>query len=126
MSPRAAQKRTEDALAARSCRCRPWRTRSLAGAAGDYKAAGSGLRVDTAPVLPVLEPTAPLRRESPVFRVESRLVEVPVLVEAGSDRRSPALTQKDFRIYEDDAVMETAFFSEGVQGRASTSCAAWR
>ncbi|NWG14155.1 MAG: VWA domain-containing protein [Acidobacteria bacterium] len=47
----------------------------------------------------------------PVFRVESRLVEVPLIVESTSGKELPALSEKDFRIYEDDSLREISFFS---------------
>src|SRR6266516_4608251 len=50
----------------------------------------------------------------PVFKVESRFVEVPVLLESLNGKELPDLTEKNFRVYEDDALREIAFFSKDV------------
>ena len=50
----------------------------------------------------------------PTFKVESRFVEVPVLVESTDDRELPPLSAGDFRIYEDDLVREIVFFRREV------------
>jgi VWFA-related protein len=59
-----------------------------------------------------LPPPSPPRQhvEKPVFKVESRLVEVPVLLASGSGKDLPELSEKDFRIYEDDSLREITFF----------------
>src|SRR5262249_15267847 len=49
--------------------------------------------------------------KTPVFKVESRFVEVPVILESPTGRELPLLTEKDFRVYEDDSLREIAFFS---------------
>ncbi len=46
----------------------------------------------------------------PLFKVETRFVEVPVLVESLAGREIPKLTAKDFRIYENNTRREIAFF----------------
>ncbi len=71
---------------------------------------------------PLRLPALPRRPDSsaaepPVFRVEARFVEVPVLVESAGDRESPDLNEKDFRVYEDDQLREIAFFSREVGTR---------
>ncbi len=60
-----------------------------------------------------LPPDPQPRSESrrPVFRVESRLVEVPLLLESTSGKDLPILSERDFRIYEDDSLREISFFS---------------
>ncbi len=68
-------------------------------------------RVDPAPLRSALPPPQRPVQEAPVFRVESRFVEVPVLLESADGREVPPLNEKDFRIYEDDALMEIVFFS---------------
>jgi VWFA-related protein len=50
------------------------------------------------------------RTEKPVFKVESRLVEVPVLLASTSGKELPELSEKNFRIYEDDSLREITFF----------------
>ncbi len=50
----------------------------------------------------------------PVFRVETRLIEVPVLLESATKREIPPLSAKDFRIYEDEVPRDIAFFNEGL------------
>src|SRR6266516_1128443 len=50
----------------------------------------------------------------PIFKVESRFVEVPVLLESLNGKELPDLTEKNFRVYEDDALREIAFFSKDV------------
>jgi VWFA-related protein len=52
--------------------------------------------------------------KTPVFKVESRFVEVPVIVESPTGRELPLLTEKDFRVYEDDSLREIAFFSRDI------------
>jgi VWFA-related protein len=54
-------------------------------------------------------------QEKPVFRVESRFVEVPVLLESRGGQELPILEQEDFRIYEDDSLKEIIFFNRDVQ-----------
>src|SRR5262249_46508964 len=44
--------------------------------------------------------------KTPVFKVESRFVEVPVILESPTGRELPLLTEKDFRVYEDDSLRE--------------------
>ncbi len=64
----------------------------------------------------------------PVFRVESRLVEVPLLLESTSGKELPVLSEKNFRIYEDDSLREISFFSRitGSQSAADLREAATR
>jgi VWFA-related protein len=57
------------------------------------------------------------QQERPVFRVESRFVEVPVLLESREGKELPDLEQKNFRIYENDSLKEIVFFSKDVQTR---------
>jgi VWFA-related protein len=47
---------------------------------------------------------------APQFRVETRLVEVPVLIESVSGKALPPLGAKDFRAYEDDALRQIDLF----------------
>jgi len=54
-------------------------------------------------------------QESPVFKVESRFVEVPVLLESREGKELPILEQENFRIYEDDSLREIVFFNRDVQ-----------
>lgn len=51
----------------------------------------------------------------PVFKAETRFVEVPVLVETPGSDNPPQLGEKDFRVYEDEALRELVFFSRDVQ-----------
>ncbi len=51
----------------------------------------------------------------PVFKVESRFVEVPVLVESATSKDLPPLEARDFRVYEDDSLREIAFFTAKAQ-----------
>lgn len=69
--------------------------------------------LDSRPVLAAAAPPTPTGNQSktPVFKVESRFVEVPVILESPTGRELPALTEKDFRIYEDNQLREIAFFS---------------
>ena len=53
----------------------------------------------------------------PVFKVESRFVEVPVLVESATGKDLPSLGAKDFRVYEDDSLREIAFFAGQAQNQ---------
>ena len=62
-------------------------------------------------VPPPPPPRAANEAKGPVFKVESRFVEVPVVLESSSDKEIPALSEKDFRVYEDDALRDIAFFS---------------
>jgi VWFA-related protein len=69
---------------------------------------------------PMRASVAPPQRQTvagPVFKVESRFVEVPVLVEVPGRENPPSLSEKDFRIYEDDSLRDIAFFSRDVQVR---------
>ena len=73
---------------------------------------------DTQSLRPPPPPPAPgkQRAERPVYKVESRLVEVPVLLTSSSGKEVPELAEKDFRIYEDDSLRETAFFGKEADG----------
>jgi VWFA-related protein len=55
------------------------------------------------------------RQERPTFKVESRFVEVPVLIESAPGKTVPQLSEKDFRIYEDGSLREIAIFRQGVR-----------
>lgn len=66
-----------------------------------------------APAAPNVPQTA--RSTPPVFKVETRFVEVPVLVETPGTDSPPLLSEKDFRIYEDEALRELVFFSRDVE-----------
>jgi Ca-activated chloride channel family protein len=57
----------------------------------------------------------PASSKEAVFKVESRFVEVPVLLESASGKDLPLLTEKDFRIYENDSPREIAYFMRGAQ-----------
>jgi VWFA-related protein len=46
----------------------------------------------------------------PTFKVESRLVEVPVLVESAGGKQPPLFTEKDFNVFEDGSRREIAYF----------------
>ncbi len=67
--------------------------------------------------LPSPRETEPTGRAAPLFRVETRFVEIPVLVESPPGRESPELGERDFRIYEDDQLREIAFFARDVGSR---------
>jgi Ca-activated chloride channel family protein len=67
--------------------------------------------VDIRPLRVVAPPPPRNEPKGPVFKVEARFVEVPVMLESGNDRELPTLSEKDFRVYEDDALREIAFFS---------------
>lgn len=62
-------------------------------------------------------PSAPqsARSTPPVIKVETRFVEVPVLVETPGRDNPPLLSEKDFRVYENEALRELVFFSRDVQ-----------
>jgi len=81
------------------------------------------LRIPPAPVRKLEVPTAPEMiadrkiQETPLYKVETRLVEVPVLLESLGGREIPTLEQKDFRIYEDGARREIIFFSKDFDSR---------
>ncbi len=68
--------------------------------------------------LPSPSPTEQGGRAAPLFRVETRFVEIPVLVEAPPGREPPEMGERDFRIYEDDQLREIAFFSRDVGSRS--------
>lgn len=55
-------------------------------------------------------PAKPKDDKTPEFKVETRLVEVPVLIESTSSKETPLLNEKDFRIYEDDSLRNIEFF----------------
>jgi len=95
------------------------------GAAVDYQELDTASAVSELTKTPVptreLEPDAllealpaapPKPAKTPVYKVESRLVEVPVLLESTSGKELPALSQKDFRVYEDDSLREIVFFTQ--------------
>jgi Ca-activated chloride channel family protein len=52
----------------------------------------------------------------PVFKVESRFVEVPVLIESSTEEEIQKLEQRDFRVYEDEALKEIVFFKRAGDG----------
>lgn len=58
---------------------------------------------------------AAVAQQRPSFKVESRFVEVPVLMEAAAGRTLPDLLEKDFRIYEDGALREVGYFRRGIR-----------
>jgi VWFA-related protein len=60
----------------------------------------------------LLPPSAvkPKDSDAPQFKVETRLVEVPVLIESVSGKEMPPLGAKDFRAYEDDALRQIDLF----------------
>jgi VWFA-related protein len=85
----------------------------------------SSPHMDTAlQVRPMTVPNRPSRTQgqakegTPLFRVETRFVEIPVLVEAPQGRDVPELSERDFRIYEDDQLREIAFFAKDVNARS--------
>jgi Ca-activated chloride channel family protein len=53
--------------------------------------------------------------KAPVFRVESRFVEVPVVIESIGQTEVAPLLEKDFRVYEDGILREIAIFSKEAQ-----------
>ncbi|MFH1573407.1 MAG: VWA domain-containing protein [Acidobacteriota bacterium] len=57
------------------------------------------------------------RQEKPVFKVESRFVEVPVFVESLQGKEPPGLSREDFRIYENNLPKEIVFFSKDVRSQ---------
>ncbi|MFH1574750.1 MAG: VWA domain-containing protein, partial [Acidobacteriota bacterium] len=67
-----------------------------------------------------ISPDPPAERDAgqatPVFKVETRFIEVPVLVESVGGREMPLLAAKDFRIYEDGSLREIAYFKADVGG----------
>ena len=88
------------------------------------KSAMAEILATPAPTLQVPEPPpapqpAPAAQKAPrpVFKVESRFVEVPVLVEATGDKAPAPLSEKDFRLYEDDALREVVFFRRDFQAQ---------
>ncbi|HYK91654.1 MAG TPA: VWA domain-containing protein [Acidobacteriota bacterium] len=60
-------------------------------------------------------PARPKEDKKPEFKVETRLVEVPVLLESSSGKEIASLGEKDFRIYEDDSPRDIALFVRAAQ-----------
>jgi Ca-activated chloride channel homolog len=54
-------------------------------------------------------------QERAVFKVESRFVEVPVLLESAAGQNLHDLSERDFRIYEDGTLRDIAFFRRGIR-----------
>ncbi len=52
------------------------------------------------------------QQKRPVYKVEAKFVEVPVLVESTRRRELEDLKKKDFRIYENDLIKKVAFFRQ--------------
>jgi VWFA-related protein len=72
---------------------------------------------DARPLDTAQSPDAGAQSRAPVFKVEARFVEVPVLLECDASQKIPELSQKDFRIYEDDVLQELAFFAKADEPR---------
>ncbi len=60
-------------------------------------------------------PVKPKEEKKPEFKVETRLVEVPVLLESSSGKEVPLLGEKDFRIYEDDSLRNVTLFARAAK-----------
>lgn len=100
------------------------RVRMTPPSAAEAKSALSEILATPAPTLEIPEPPpmpqpaqAVQKAPRPVFKVESRFVEVPVLVEATGDKEPAPLSERDFRLYEDDALREVVFFRRDFQAQ---------
>jgi VWFA-related protein len=86
-------------------------------------AATQEIRNTPVPAVPLVAPPRPVslpyggaktEQAKPLFKVESRFVEVPVVVES-LDGKEPALLEPgDFRLYEDEFLREIVFFRKNV------------
>jgi Ca-activated chloride channel homolog len=71
--------------------------------------------VDPLPADNPARPAARAKPNAPAFKVESHLVEVPVLVEPLDGREPPLFAEKDFQLYEDSNRREIAYFASAIK-----------